>query len=281
MPAPKDPIKYEEWRRKTSEAKKGRVVSQETRAKLSAANKGKLSGDKNPMKRPEVRAKVSMAQRGRKVSLETRKKLSEASIGHLVSPETRNKISKGHKGKKLSLEHCSKISVRMKGNKPTLETLLKMRIGNIGKHSKPLSPEHRIKLSEAHKGKKLSPEHCASLSAANKGEKHWNWKGGISFEPYCENFDEPFHERCREFFGRVCVECGKTEEKNGQKLSVHHVNYDKMVCCNGTKPTFVTLCVSCHTKTNYNKEHWEKHFTDMINDKYGGKCYLPKMEVIK
>jgi len=65
MPAPKDPIKYQEWKRKISESKKGkpfRCKNPEERArKISEKLKGKpkpwMKGDKNPIKRPEIKAK--------------------------------------------------------------------------------------------------------------------------------------------------------------------------------------------------------------------------------
>ena len=78
----------EETKRKMSEAGKGRVVSPETRRKLSEAHK-------NPS--AETRRKMSEAHRGQIVSKETRKKLSKAGKGHIVSAETREKISRGIK----------------------------------------------------------------------------------------------------------------------------------------------------------------------------------------
>ena len=101
--------------------------------------------------------------------------------------------------------------------------------------------------------------------------------GFTQFGDYCEKFNEPLKERVRGFFNRTCVECGKLEENNEWgKLSVHHVNFDKNACCNNTRPLFVALCSQCHPKTNRNREYWEEHFTELINSKFGGKCYLPK-----
>jgi len=42
------------------------------------------------------------------------------------------------------------------------------------------------------------------------------------------------------------------------------------------------LCAKCHPKTNYNRDYWEKHFTDMIyeNDPTG-KCFFTKEEYSK
>jgi len=113
-------------------------------------------------------------------------------------------------------------------------------------------------------------------SKSHKKENHPQWKGGISFEPYCPLFNNEFKERVRAFFNHTCILCG--EKQNGYKLPVHHVDYDKHVCCNGNPPLFVTLCRSCHTKTNNNREHWAMFFNEFIHIQYGGKCYYTKEE---
>ena len=109
-----------------------------------------------------------------------------------------------------------------------------------------------------------------------RGENHPSWKGGISFEPYCEKFDNDLKERVRDFFGRCCYVCGKSEAENGQRLSVHHVNYNKMVCCNDVKPLFVPLCKKCHAKTSGDREYWEEFFTVSLNYLTNGECFIPK-----
>jgi hypothetical protein len=37
----------------------------------------------------------------------------------------------------------------------------------------------------------------------------------------------------------------------------------------------------CHGLTNANREYWERHFTRIINEQYGGRCYLPKLDTFK
>lgn len=134
-----------------------------------------------------------------------------------------------------------------------------------------LSEETKRKMSVARKGYSPTEETKKKISESHKGDKsHW-WKGGISFEPYCQKFNKEFKERVRAFFGHRCVGCGI--QQTYKKLSVHHVNYEKMVCCNDVKPLFVSLCMSCHMKTNFNREHWELHFTSIINERFGGMCY--------
>lgn len=108
------------------------------------------------------------------------------------------------------------------------------------------------------------------------GESAQNWQGGISWEPYCEKFDENLKERVREYFGRCCYVCGIGESELGQKLDVHHVNYDKMLCCNDVKPLFVPLCKKCHGKTHGNREYWEEFFTISLNYLTDGECFIKK-----
>jgi len=116
---------------------------------------------------------------------------------------------------------------------------------------------------------------CKSMSLT--GEHSPMWKGGISFEPYCILFNKEFKERVRAFWGNKCPVCGKTEEESGKAHCVHHVGYDKEVCCNDNERLFVPLCPSCHAKTNHNREEWEEYFTHMISI-HGGKCYYTKEE---
>lgn len=157
-----------------------------------------------------------------------------------------------------------------------------------GKHH---SAESRRKMSESqhnrknpHRGhpfseesrKKISDTITGKYAGYLCGDRNPNWKGGISFEPYCVKFNTEFKNRVRAFFDHKCVECGKTKEENGQNLSVHHANYDKMICCNDVKPLFVALCRKHHGVVNYNREYWEHHFTQIVNEKYDGQCYLPK-----
>lgn len=96
----------EETRKKLSEANKRRKLSEETRKKISEA----LKGENNYWY-------------GKKLSEEHRKKLSEAKKN--ISDEARNKMSESHKGKTspmkgktLSEESREKISEAMKGRIP-------------------------------------------------------------------------------------------------------------------------------------------------------------------
>ena len=146
-------------------------------------------------------------------------------------------MSCSQKGKTLSEEHKRKLSESEKG--------------------KTVTDEAKRKMSKANKGKTLTDETKRKISEAKKGDKNHFWKGGISFEPYCIKFNKAYKESVRELFGRKCFLCGKTEEDNGKKLDVHHVNYNKACGCDSTLCICVPLCHSCHMKTNGNRDYWE------------------------
>ncbi|MDE0323126.1 MAG: NUMOD3 domain-containing DNA-binding protein [Candidatus Poribacteria bacterium] len=123
-----------------------RVVSDQTRKKISEAGKGKTHT-------PESRKKISDAHKGKTLSPETRKKLSEINKGKTLSPEIRKKISDGHKGKTFTPEHRQKISQAAERREPpSLKTRRKLSKGRKGKTH---TPETRKKLSEnkVHPGK--------------------------------------------------------------------------------------------------------------------------------
>jgi len=160
-------------------------------------------------------------------------------------------------------------------------------MGNIGLFS-PKSPEQRAKIGLAHKRLWQDPEHQKKMQEplrrrwesskyrrhhskrASKdrkrnwqdpkyrmkhlGEIHPNWRGGVSFEPYCEKFNFQLKERVREKYGRRCVVCGKSAEENGRRLAVHHLDGNKMQGCEGQQWKLVPLCASCHSQLHNGKK---------------------------
>jgi hypothetical protein len=91
----------DEHKSKIAAAGKGRKPTDETRAKLAEANRGKI-------KSPETRAKISAAARNR--SEETRKKIGESNKGRIASAETRAKMSAKKKGVSHSTEHVAAVA---------------------------------------------------------------------------------------------------------------------------------------------------------------------------
>jgi hypothetical protein len=127
--------------------------------------------------------------------------------------------------------------------------------------------EARRQISNAHKGKKLTKEQCRKMSDnSKKGENHPNWKGGLSFIPYCFKFNNRRRRSTRIFFGYDCLCCGKhvTENitKKGQTdLHVHHVDHDKEQGCNGRPFNLVVMCDECHGK----EQHKEQEYKEYLN----------------
>jgi len=85
-----------------------RVVSKETREKLSLAARGRIPSE-------ETRRKISIANRGKIISDETKKKLSEFHSSKHLSDETKKKISDSLTGKKQSKKTIEKRSKSMRG----------------------------------------------------------------------------------------------------------------------------------------------------------------------
>jgi len=94
-----------------------------------------------------------------------------------------------------------------------------------------------------------------------KLHKNPNWKGGLSFEPYALGWNKTYREQIRYRDGYRCLICGVSEVENGRKLSIHHIDYNKK----SIEPkNLITVCVRCHSKTNYQREFWKKHLKEVM-----------------
>lgn len=229
---------------------KGKHHSEETKRKMSERMVGNTFalGSKHTDEWKQDRSKATRGKTGEwNHTEETKKKISES--------------QRGKKRKPLSEEHKQKIRNALKGRSNSNKGIPR--------------PQYVIdRVREANLGKKATLEHRIKNSCSHKGISIEEWDGFSWMGDYCEKFDHPFRERVRNFFGRKCVNCGKLEsDNNGRKLSVHHVTYDKNMCCHEGKPLFVCLCTSCHAKTQAHREHWKQRFIEIIYIQFGGKCY--------
>jgi hypothetical protein len=148
-----------------------------------------------------------------------------------------------------------------------------------------MTKEHRRKISDSMKGKnlgekngmyskkgKLSPtygtkrtDECKKRLSEMKiglynGENNPNWKGGISDYPYPEYWTKELKTKIRKRDNFVCQICGCVG------YQVHHIDYDKDNC---SENNLITLCRSCHSKTNFNRNYWKKLLSEhmLIKDK--------------
>lgn len=87
------------------------------------------------------------------------------------------------------------------------------------------------------------------------GPNNYAWNGGTAFEPWGPEFTKALRERVRERDGFSCRLCGAPQD--GKKLSVHHVDYDKH---NNNIDNLVALCNRCHVKTNSSRDNWQRYF---------------------
>lgn len=94
------------------------------------------------------------------------------------------------------------------------------------------------------------------------GPNNHQWRGGVSYLPYCPKWTEELREATRDDFGRRCFICSMTEAENGRKLSVHHINFDKMAGCYGRRWNLIPLCNKCH---NWTSNHRFESFNLLMN----------------
>lgn len=99
------------------------------------------------------------------------------------------------------------------------------------------------------------------LKNTPKLENHPNWKGGISFEDYDFAFNDTLKNKIKKRDNFECQICGK---KDGL-MHIHHIDYDKH---NSVEENLITLCNSCHSKTNWRRESWIKFFSPIMEAKY-------------
>lgn len=161
-------------RRLLSEARKGKVMSDESKAKISKANTGRRVSDetrhkisehhkKNPYKHTEEELlKMSKSQINKSVSDETRQKLSNSLKGRVpwnkglhCSDEQKEKLRKANTGYKFTEEQRSNLSKAKKGQIPwnkgkktSEETKMKIRLSCLRSKHPELSEEDLVELFE-------------------------------------------------------------------------------------------------------------------------------------
>jgi len=64
---------------------------------------------------------------------------------------------------------------------------------------------------------------------------------------------------------QICMLCNIHREKLKTALHVHHINYDKLL---SLPENCISLCCSCHMKTNNNRKHWTNFFQSLLSEKY-------------
>lgn len=187
----------------------------------------------------------------RKFTEDHRKKISQALKGRHQSVNTefkkgRKPTSVWNKGIPMNDEVKLKLSESLKGRQ-------------VWSKGKKFSIEYRKKLSDSHKGKKHSFETKEKIRLAVSGEKSSAWRGGISKLPYSQDWTKTLKRSIRERDNYVCKICGDIQTE--EAFPVHHIDYDKHNC---SPKNLITLCRSCHAKTNHNRENWIEYFKNLV-----------------
>lgn len=213
----------------------GKHHSKKTLKKLSLLNIGKNNAFYGKKHTKKTRQKIKNSKYHKNLFGK-----NNAFYGKHHSLKSRKKMSTSHKDVKLSLEHNKNISKALKG-----------RI---------FSKEHRKKLSLINKGRKFSVEIRKKMSLG-----HWGILKPFQNNEYGPEFDSTLKERIRFRDKYKCQECDCTQIENGKQLDVHHLDYNKR---NNEEWNLISLCVSCHRKTNSNRKYWIVHFNKKIMKKY-------------
>ena len=146
---------------------------------------------------------------------------------------------------KRPLGYIPKMAFK-KGYVPKRESVEKMR---TTKKNTPWTEARRkaqlnVKCSPWSEERKRKPKKPRKPLIKNGKEYPFNWNE-IRKEVYKRD-------------GWVCQECG-IHCHNRKQIQCHHIDYDTS---NNALSNLITLCSSCHAKTNFNREDWIKYYTD-------------------
>lgn len=209
-------------------------------------------------------------------------KLCDCGCGEQVTKET-NRYINGHasRGKKRPYM----MGENNPAKRPEVREKLKGKNNpNYGKKERPWldgnnhpmrKRENRMKVSLKLKGRKhewqvgdKNPmkklKHRMACSKRMMGENNPAWKGGIECEPYCQVWsDKEYKESIKERDGHQCLnpDCNHTSIR----LCLHHIDYDKKNC---HPNNLITVCRSCNTRANFNREWHTAWYQAIIYNRY-------------
>lgn len=214
-------------------------------------------------------------------------KLCKCGCGGVVKDSRRHKYLQGHywKGKKKPEWIREKISEGCIGRVCSEETKEKKRAIAATKVVF-MSKKERRKISLRHKRLWSDPvwrkkmvkamrkswrdnyaERIAKSRFGKCGKDSVAWRGGITSDPYCEVWND------QEYKGYIVKRdhytCQNRLSCSGESkiLAVHHIDYDKGNC----SPTnLITLCGSCNSRANHNREYWTNFYKSVMVKRKGG-----------
>ena len=100
------------------------------------------------------------------------------------------------------------------------------------------------------------------------GTESPNYIHGESNYPHPLEFNNNLKLKIRERDNHTCQSCEvietKHRSKSGRGLSVHHIDYIKENC---TEDNLISLCDSCHSKSNRNRDYWFAYYTFIMENR--------------
>ncbi len=188
---------------------------------------------------------------GKKHTEKTKEVMSKKHEGHVVLEETRRKIAEKQKGKDIPEERRKRISATVKklwadpNQREKYCDSMKGRPGTKGMLGKEHSEETKIRFSEQ-----------------RTGEGNSNWRGGLSFLPHPPEFNTHLKRKILE---RDNYKCQNPDCKRiSNILHIHHIDYNKKNC---NPSNLITLCISCHARTNGSRGYWRSFYKNIIQHK--------------
>ena len=171
-----------------------------------------------------------------------------SSFGRIISKRFKGKTleENGHK-LNCNCSFCKAKRGETKGISKSLGFGLKISGINNGMNKPGIREKH----------KKLMQSLEIIEKTKNIGNKNGMWQGGTGNVPYPFAFDNKLKELIRKRDNYTCQKCGKTQEENGRKLDVHHIDYIKE---NIDPQNLISLCRKCNPQVNGNRKFWIKFF---------------------
>ncbi len=246
---------------------------------ISQGNMNHKSWNKGYTK--ETHSSVNMISQSNKGKIAIQKgKTFEELYGEERTKEMKRRLKEVNQGKKLTQEIIDK-------GRETTKIRKEQGLINPGTKGYHHSEEHKEHMRKLLTGRKYSWGHKISatfrnktpeekieirkrISMARQEKSPEEWKEFTSYKPYTFDFSRKFKEMIKERDNYSCVVCNLFEDDcvilYKKKLNIHHIDYDKK---NTFPQNCVSLCVKCHTPTNYNRDHWKTFFQSLLKERYG------------
>lgn len=118
---------------------------------------------------------------------------------------------------------------------------------------------HNLAIGKSRIGKPLPENIKEKISGPNSP----HWRGGTSKSPWPFEFGVELKRKIRDRDGNKCRICNREYGyRDGRKLAVHHINWDKSDC---RPKNLISICASCHSKMKHVLLLWGEQFPNQLN----------------